>query len=96
MGRRSLGAGDGRSVDRQAIPKMMMSEEVQESKPMTKQNWELVPRWRAVIHYLSESGSIDVVHEIEELEELQEIVEPGRVFRRSRRSKSSTSWVMSC
>ena len=34
-------------------------------------------RWKAVIHYRSEIGPIDVEHGIEEIEDLQEIVERG-------------------
>ena len=44
------------------------------------QNWERVPRWRAVVHYRSENGLIDVEHWFEELEELHDIVERGPSF----------------
>jgi hypothetical protein len=37
-------------------------------------------RWRAVIHYRSENGLIDVEHDFEELEELHGIVERGPSF----------------
>lgn len=34
-------------------------------------------RWLATIYYRSESGGVDVDHDIEELEELHDIVERG-------------------
>lgn len=34
-------------------------------------------RWKAVIHYRSEMGLIDVEHGIEEIEDLHDIVERG-------------------
>lgn len=34
-------------------------------------------RWKAVIYYRTDNGSVDVEHGIEELEELQDIVERG-------------------
>ncbi len=35
------------------------------------------PRWRAVITYHSQSGPVDVTHEIEELDEIADLVERG-------------------
>lgn len=35
------------------------------------------PRWRAVIHYRSDKGPVDVRHDIEELDELHNLVELG-------------------
>lgn len=34
-------------------------------------------RWRATVHYRTEGGRVDVLHEIIELEELQQLVERG-------------------
>lgn len=34
-------------------------------------------RWHATIYYRSETGGVDVEHDIEELEELHDIVERG-------------------
>lgn len=34
-------------------------------------------RWHATIYYHSDSGGIDVEHDIEEIEELHDIVERG-------------------
>jgi hypothetical protein len=34
-------------------------------------------RWKAVIHYRTESGLLDVEHGIEEIEDLHDIVERG-------------------
>ena len=42
--------------------------------------WERVPRWRAVIHYRSKNGLIDLEHFFEELAELHDIVERGPSF----------------
>lgn len=36
-----------------------------------------VPRWKAVVNYRSNTGIIDVHHDIEEIEDLQDIVERG-------------------
>jgi len=55
--------------------------QARQEKDMTDdQNWERVPRWRAVVHYRSENGLIDVEHWFEELEELDDIVERGPSF----------------
>lgn len=34
-------------------------------------------RWSAVVHYRSDSGLVEVPHDIEELAELQDLVERG-------------------
>ena len=34
-------------------------------------------RWIATVHYRTESGLVDVEHDLEELEELQDLVERG-------------------
>ena len=38
------------------------------------------PRWIATVHYRSESGLIDLTHDLEELEELQDLIEAGPHF----------------
>lgn len=37
----------------------------------------MTARWHATIYYRSETGGVDVEHDIEELEELHDIVERG-------------------
>lgn len=37
-------------------------------------------RWKATIHYRTDSGLVDVAHDIEELEDLDELVERGPHF----------------
>ena len=34
-------------------------------------------RWRAVVHYRSEVGTVDVEHWVEELDEIHDLVERG-------------------
>lgn len=34
-------------------------------------------RWHVIIHYRTDTGSLDVEHDIEELDELQDIIERG-------------------
>ncbi|HEX7857360.1 MAG TPA: hypothetical protein VF503_27065 [Sphingobium sp.] len=36
-----------------------------------------IVRWVATVNYRTDSGIIDVVHDLEELEELQDLVEAG-------------------
>jgi hypothetical protein len=49
------------------------------------------PRWRAVIRYRTENGSIDYEHFLNEIEDLHEIVEKDRTSTRLRRLKFSGS-----
>jgi hypothetical protein len=35
------------------------------------------PNWKAVVHYYTESGLVDLTHDIEELGDLESLVERG-------------------
>jgi hypothetical protein len=35
------------------------------------------PRWKAVVHYRTDAGPVDVTHELEEIMDLHDLVERG-------------------
>lgn len=39
------------------------------------------PRWQAVVHYRSETGLVDVAHDIEEIADLHDLIERGPDWR---------------